>query len=139
MKKFIKITLVTLASLFIITVASSFVASVSEDSICIESVDDMPLNLNLSSVQLHSMYDILPDQYRKILDSSYERFCNKALVNGYKTTIFVDGLKMYCSQTEDGDLYTISGNFEGFGYHKVNVLVGSRLEFIDWMDNIILR
>ena len=139
MKKFITITLVTLASLFTIAVASSFVASVSENSVCIESVDGTSLNLNLGSVQVTGMYDILPVQYKKMLDDSYGRFRERTLAAGYDKAINVDGFKLVCSKDENGDVYTISGNVEGFGYHKVKVHVGSRDNFISWMDSIILK
>lgn len=139
MKTFFKITLATLAALLTVSIASSFVASVSENSVCIESVDGTSLNLNLGSVQVTGMYDILPDQYKKMLGDSYGRFRERTLAAGYGKAINVDGFRLICNKDENGDIYTISGTVEGFGYHKVKVHVGSRDNFISWMDSVILN
>ena len=137
MKKFFKISLAILASLFVVTLASSFVASTSENAVCIESVDGTSLGISLSPSQCGGLYSLLPGEYRKMLGDSYGRFRTKALAAGYGDTICLDGFKCTCTQGEGGDIYTISGTVAGFGSHKLSVRVGSRDAFISWMDGVI--
>lgn len=139
MKKFIKITLVSLASLFTIILASSFVSSVLDNSVCIESVDGTSLNLSLAAGQVQGMYSLLPEQYRKMLDASYGRFRNRTLSADYDQTFHVDGMSLKRIKGDDGDIYTIAGTIDGLGYHRVSVRVHSQDSFISLMDGIILN
>ena len=139
MKKFIKITLVSLASLFTIILASSFVSSVLDNSVCIESVDGTSLNLSIAAGQVEGMYGLLPEQYRKMLDATYGRFRDKTLSADYDQTFYVDGMSMKRTKGDNGDIYTIAGAVDGLGYHRISVWVHSRESFISWMDGIILN
>lgn len=138
MKKFFKTSLVALAALLTITVANSFVPMLPDPAFKIESIDGTGLNINFTSTQVRSMYRLLPEKYREMLDESYERFRTKTLSAGYEKVAFVDGFKCTCTKSDNGDIYTIAGPIEGLGYHTLKINVDSRDNFISWMDDLIL-
>lgn len=138
MKKFIKTSAIVLAALLTITVANSFVPMLPDPAFRIESIDGTSLNINFTPTQVRSMYGLLPEKYREMLDESYGRFRTKTLSAGYEKATFVDGFKCTCSKSDNGDIYTIAGTIEGLGYHTIKVNVDSRDYFISWMDGLIL-
>lgn len=138
MKKFIKTSLIAFAALFTITVANSFAPMLADPTFKIESIDGTNLNINFTPTQVRSMYGLLPEKYREMLDESYGRFRTKTLSAGYEKAAFVDGFKCTCTKSDNGDIYTITGTIEGLGYHTIKVNVDSRDNFISWMDGLIL-
>lgn len=139
MKKTIKILLALLAAVFTVVVTSSFISAVQEDSICIESVDDVQLGFYVSSSQIEGLSSLLPEEYRKMLDDSYKRFRYRFTSTGYDRTFIVEGVRFSCNHTENMDIFTIWGEFQGFGHHKIRVKVPVREKFIAQMDEAILN
>ena len=137
MKKFTKISLGSLAALATVVFVSSFVAAQSENSVCIEYLDSTPLNLSLSASQLDSFHDILPGGSAKELELSWNRFRRQASICDYGIAFTVDGFQFVCGKDYAGDYYIISGSVEGLGSHKAKIRVGSKNDFIYWMDDII--
>lgn len=128
-----------MAAILTVTIACSFASSGQSSTICIESIDGTPLNLNISAGQMQGMHSLLPEKYQRMLDASYDRFRTRTLSAGYDKEVLVDGFKCICTKTDSGDIYTISGYVEGLGYHTLTVKVDSRDSFIALADGLMME